>query len=193
MRTPRQRRRNNEEDEEKILEQKTSIFTISKNHEKQFWRKLKLVENEKLLLNNFVDLGNIKDPEYDYEYIAPCNEKRSSQIDSASELESDDSEDSLQSYALSYDLEKSNAVCAAFTVVFLIILYFFEFLLMCIYLISSAGQNYQGQVIAHQLCSNFPNWRFVENQTSSWCDPKIFDRDFRLDLHCPCFMTDMKN
>ena len=101
-----------------------------------------------------------------------------------------DSEETIHSEVLSNDLEKNNACCAAFTVVFLIILYFFEFFLMCVYMISSDRHN-QGQMIAQGLCKNFPTWQFMENMTDSWCDPRIFDRDFRLDLQCPCFVPEM--
>ena len=101
-----------------------------------------------------------------------------------------DSEESINTEVLSNDLEKNNACCAAFTVVFLIILYFFEFFLMCLYLIFSDRQK-QGQMIAQGLCKNFPTWQFMENMTDSWCDPRIFDRDFRLDLQYPCFVPEM--
>ena len=101
-----------------------------------------------------------------------------------------DSEDSIDSEAPTDDLEKSSASCAASTVVFLIILYMLELLFMCVFLISSDRHN-QGQMIAQKLCRGFPAWEFMENLTTSWCDPRIFDRDFRLELQCPCFVPDM--
>jgi hypothetical protein len=36
-----------------------------------------------------------------------------------------------------------------------------------------------------------PSWQFNDNITDSWCDPSIFDGDFRQDLQCPGFMPEM--
>ena len=46
----------------------------------------------------------------------------------------------------------------------------------------------QSTMIAHGLCKNLPNFTSIENQTSSWCPPKIFEKDFRVNVHCPCFI-----
>ena len=43
-------------------------------------------------------------------------------------------------------------------------------------------------MIAHGLCKINPNYLLIENQTTSWCDPKIFEKDFKIELQCPCFL-----
>ena len=36
-------------------------------------------------------------------------------------------------------------------------------------------------MIAHGLCKKNPDFRMIENQTISWCDPKIFEKDFKIE------------
>ena len=102
---------------------------------------------------------------------------------------SDSDTSSVYDDVLSNDLEKSHACCAAFTVLSLVLLYFSEFVFMCFYLVYSERHNHQGQIIAYNLCKRFPDWRFLENASTvdSWCDSRVFDKDFKLDLQCPCF------
>lgn len=116
------------------------------------------------------------------------------------EEEEDEIEDENEDLA-SLDFEKTHTLCAAFTVVSLIILFIMEFILMAVYLIISNGErtyigfsiktylgHQQNKMIAHSLCKNFPNYTNIINNTKSWCEPGIFDEDFRLDLQCPCFL-----
>ena len=88
---------------------------------------------------------------------------------------------------LSNDLEKSNAKVAAFTVVIIFFLFFVEMVVTILYMIS-ANSDFQSQMIAHRLCKNFPGWMFLENMTENWCDSKVFNKEFRLEIQCPCFM-----
>ena len=90
----------------------------------------------------------------------------------------------------SNDLEKSNAIVAAFTVVFIFCLFFVELALTILYVLS-ANTDFQSQIIAHGICKNFSMWQFMENMTESWCDPRIFNRDFKLEFQCPCFVSNM--
>ena len=91
---------------------------------------------------------------------------------------------------LSNDLEKMNASVAAFIVVFLFGLFFVEAAATILYMIYT-NADHQSQMIAQGLCKNFPTWQFMENMTDSWCDPRIFNRDFRLEVQCPCFVPQM--
>ena len=48
----------------------------------------------------------------------------------------------------------------------------------------------------HQMYIDFKDtygWEFIMNLTESWCDPKIFDREFRLEVQCPCFVPKMRS
>ena len=156
-------------------EEDQPIFTVE-YHSKQFHGDTSENTDDALYLNNN-NIGTFFLPE-------------ETKISKYSLPNNSDSEDSIDSEAPTDDLEKSSASCAASTVVFLIILYMLELLFMCVFLISSDRHN-QGQMIAQKLCSGFPAWEFMENLTTSWCDPRIFDRDFRLELQCPCFVPDM--
>ena len=103
----------------------------------------------------------------------------------------DEEDDSIISEdLLSNDLEKSNAIVAAFTVVFIFCLFFVELALTILYMLS-ANTDFQSQIIAHGICKNFSTWQFMENMTESWCDPRIFNRDFKLEVQCPCFVPNM--
>ena len=104
------------------------------------------------------------------------------------EIEENDS--ILSDDVLSNDLEKTNAVLAAFAVVFLFGLFFVELACTLLFMIYASG-DVQNRIIAHGLCKNFPHWQFVENMTDSWCDPRIFNRDFKLNVQCPCFVPEM--
>ena len=99
----------------------------------------------------------------------------------------DDMDSIISEDVLSNDLEKSNATIAAFTVVFIFCLFFLELLIGIIFMFSS-NSSQQNQVIAHRLCKNFSRWKFIENFTESWCDQRVFNKDFKLDVQCPCFV-----
>ena len=167
------------------------IFTISSKEKENLWDEKSNNRDYDFINNNL---------EEDEEFIEihkltglidiPLEPQKSKRCKHNLESESDSDDDSITSDGPSDDLEKTNAVCAAFTVVFLIILYFFELILMFAYLLSSSTDT-QGQMIAQGLCKNFPSWQFMENMTDSWCDPRIFNRDFRLEVQCPCFVRHM--
>jgi hypothetical protein len=63
---------------------------------------------------------------------------------------------------LSNDLEKSNALVDAFTVVFIFCLFFVELALTILYVLS-ANTDFQSQIIAHGICKNFSTWQFMED------------------------------
>ena len=86
---------------------------------------------------------------------------------------------------LSDDLEKTNAVVAAFTVVAIFSLLLIETFLSVIFMVYNANGDQQSLMIAHSKderylstfnvqCSDFckisPSWRMIENSTASWCD-----------------------
>ena len=87
------------------------------------------------------------------------------------------------------DLEKSNAVVAAFTVVGIFSLFFIEIGLTVVFMVIITNGDQLNERIAHSelvfrnleeghdqtfadLCSGFPQWRMIENTTLSSCDPR---------------------
>ena len=51
---------------------------------------------------------------------------------------------------------------------------------------------YQSKKIAFQLCTKFPDWQFLQNSSSSWCDDRIFNLPFQLSQQCPCFASQLR-
>ena len=85
------------------------------------------------------------------------------------------------------DLEKSNAVVAAFTVVGIFSLFFIEIAFTVVFMVIITNGDKLNERIAHsefiirrriignivaELCSGFPQWRMIENATLSSCDPR---------------------
>ena len=103
-------------------------------------------------------------------------------------IENEETDSTISDDVLINDLEKSNATFAAFTVVIIFSLFFLELAFTLLYMLSVNSVNFQGQIIAHDICKNSYGWEFIVNMTESWCDPRIFDREFRLDVQCPCFV-----
>ena len=108
-------------------------------------------------------------------------------------IENDETDSTISDEVLINDLEKSNATVAAFTVVIIFCLFFLELVFTLLYMLSVNSVNFQGQIIAHGICKNSYGWEFIMNLTESWCDPKIFDREFRLEVQCPCFVPKMRS
>ena len=50
----------------------------------------------------------------------------------------------------------------------------------------------QSMKIAYKLCIQFPDWQFLRNSSSSWCDDRIFNLPFQLAKQCPCFATQLR-
>ena len=86
--------------------------------------------------------------------------------------------------------EKITSFGAISTAVLILFLFFSELLLFCFYVLPGLREN-QDQIIAHRLCKNFPSWQFIENMTDSWCSPRVFNREFRVEVQCQCFVPDM--
>ena len=128
---------------------------------------------------------------------------------SSNDDDPEDDNDSLMSEdVLADDLEKTNAVVAAFTVVIIFTLFFIEVGFTLIFMIIITHEGQQNMLIAHGeiidkvvdnstdsklgLCSQFPQWKMIENSTNSNCDPKIFNQEFSLEVQCPCFLNESK-
>ena len=89
------------------------------------------------------------------------------------------------------DFEKASAFGVSIVVVLIFTTFFLLFgLALAISLNYQTG--YQSKAIAHRLCSNFANWNFLKNSSSSWCDDRIFNLPFQLDKQCPCFASSLK-
>ena len=71
--------------------------------------------------------------------------------------------------------------------VVLVIVSFIELAAMFAFILYSNG-HHQSRAIAQQLCSGFPAWRAAGNSSDSWCQPSIFDTEFRVEVQCPCFL-----
>ena len=84
------------------------------------------------------------------------------------------------------DLERGSAVIAAI-VVTAITIWFFGTIFAMFFVTMSISGDYQGRIITYNLCRNFPEWSFITGNDTSWCDPKIFNYHFQLDVQCPCF------
>ena len=97
------------------------------------------------------------------------------------------SDSDKMSDVLAEDLERGSAVVAAL-VVTLITLWFLGTMITMISITMSVSGDYQGRVIAHDLCKSFPNWSFIGGTESSRCDQKIFNYHFSTETHCSCFL-----
>ena len=108
---------------------------------------------------------------------------------SEEEHEDGDRESMTSEEAPFNDLEKSNAVVAAFTVVGIFSLFFIEIGLTVVFMVIITNGDQLNERIAHrefgirnledghyqtvaELCSGFPQWRIIENTTLSSCDPR---------------------
>ena len=98
------------------------------------------------------------------------------------------------------DLEKSNAVVAAFTVVGIFSLFFIEIGLTVVFMVIITNGDQLNERIAHselvirvldeghyqtfaELCSGFPQWRMIENTTLSSCDPRNLHKKNKYKRH----------
>lgn len=98
-----------------------------------------------------------------------------------------DSDSDKLSDILEDDLERGSAVLAAFVVAFITISFFGTLVAMISVTMSVSG-DYQGRVIAFNLCKQFSAWSDLELNESSWCENKIFNYHFDTAVHCKCFM-----
>ena len=86
------------------------------------------------------------------------------------------------------DFEKSSVFGVSLVVVSIFTTFFILFgLALIISLNYQTG--YQSKKIAYQLCTKFPEWQFLQNTSSSWCDDRIFNLPFQLSKQCPCFAS----
>ena len=89
------------------------------------------------------------------------------------------------------DFEKASA----FGVSLLVVSIFSTFMILFLLALSisiSYQTGYQSKKIAFELCVKFPDWQFLMNSSSSWCDDRIFNLPFQLGQQCPCFSSKLR-
>ena len=92
-------------------------------------------------------------------------------------------DDDINSVARNQESDKISSAAAVSTAAFILFLIFSEIFLLC----SPRIHKQPNQIIAHRLCKKFPAWQFIENMTDSWCSPRVFNKEFRMEVQCQCF------
>ena len=95
-------------------------------------------------------------------------------------------DDDMFSVARNQESDKISSAAAVSTAAFILFLIFSEIFLVYMYVLPEFRNN-PNQIIAHRLCKNFPAWQFIENMTDSWCSPRVFNKEFRMEVQCRCF------
>jgi hypothetical protein len=95
-------------------------------------------------------------------------------------------DDDMFSIAKNQESDKISSAAAVSTAAFILFLIFSEIFLVYMYVLPEFRNN-PNQIIAHRLCKKFPAWQFIENMTDSWCSPRVFNKEFRMEVQCQCF------
>jgi hypothetical protein len=89
------------------------------------------------------------------------------------------------------DFEKASAFVVSVLVVS-IFSTFMIFVLLALFISFRYQTGFQSKKIAFELCVKFPDWQFLLNSSSSWCDDRIFNQPFQLGQQCPCFASQLR-
>ena len=92
-------------------------------------------------------------------------------------------DDDMYSIARNQESDKISSAAAVSTAAFILFLIFSEIFLVYMYALPEFRFN-PNQIIAHWQCKRR---QFSENMTDSWCSPRVFNKEFRMEVQCQCF------
>ena len=120
-----------------------------------------------------------------------CLEEEFLQITDSDENHGDtDEDDIIEDMAMNQSSEKTNSSAAVTMAFFIVLLFFSEIFLVMFYCFQVLNMN-TNELIAHRLCEVFSKLQLTENMTESWCSPSVFNKEFRLEVQCPCFVPQL--